>query len=141
MSEIKGVIVATVTPFTEGGREVDLDWIPTHLEYLRKNGADAVLITGTNGEGPSLSLAERRSIIDTVLANRGGLGVMVDTGCSALPDTIEISQYALDQGADAVLIVPPFYFKGLSDEGLIEYYGAIFDALPSDGKVTLYNIP
>ena len=141
MSKIKGVIVATVTPFTEEGEKVDLDWIPEHLEYLRKNGADAVLITGTNGEGPSLSLAERRSVIDTVLENRGDLGVMAGTGCSALPETVELSRYALGQGADAVLVVPPFYFKGLSDEGLIEYYSAVFSSLPSDGKVALYNIP
>ncbi|MFQ5875789.1 MAG: dihydrodipicolinate synthase family protein, partial [Dehalococcoidia bacterium] len=141
MPEIRGVITATVTPFTRGGEKVDLEWIPQHLDYLRRNGADAVLITGTNGEGPSLSLRERRAIIDTVLAHRQGLGVMVGTGCSALPDTIEVSRYALEQGADAVLVVPPFYFKGLSDVGLIDYYVALFDALPSDGKVALYNIP
>ncbi len=141
MSKIRGVIVATVTPFTKNGEKVALDWIPAHLEYLRKNGADAVLISGTNGEGPSLSLAERRAVIETVLANRGDLGVMAGTGCSALPETIELSRYALGQGADAVLVVPPFYFKGLSDKGLIEYYGAIFNSLPSDGKVALYNIP
>ncbi len=108
VAEIGGVIVPTVTPFTEGGERVDLGWIPRHLDYLHRNGADAVLITGTNGEGPSLSLRERKAITDTVLAHRSGLGVMVGTGCSALPDTIELSRYALEQGVDAVLVVPPF---------------------------------
>ena len=141
MAEIGGVIVATVTPFTEGGEKVDLDWIPLHLDYLRRNGADAVLITGTNGEGPSLSLQERKTITDIVLGHRSGLAVMVGTGCSALPDTIELSRYALEQGADAVMVVPPFYFKSISDAGLIQYYATLFDALPSEGKLILYNIP
>ena len=141
MSAVSGVIVASVTPFTEDGEKVDLEWIPQHLDYLERNGADGVLITGTNGEGPSLNIEERKTIVDTVLENRNGLSVMVGTGFSSLPDTIEMSRYAIEQGADAALVVPPFYFKNISGDGLIEYYTTLFDALPPDGKVALYNIP
>src|SRR4030042_481741 len=80
---------AIVTPFTQGGREVDFDWIGGHLAYLRRRGADGVLALGTNGEGPSLSLVERRLVVDAVLRQRPdpGLGVMVGRRCAALPET------------------------------------------------------
>ncbi len=141
MDTVSGVIVATVTPFTQDGEKVDLEWIPQHLDYLKRNGADGVLIAGTNGEGSSLNVDERKAIVDTALENRNGLSIMVGTGFSSLPDTIEMSRYAIEQGADAALVVPPFYFKNISDVGLIEYYTALLDALPPDGKVVLYNIP
>ncbi len=141
MQELKGVIVATVTPFTAGGAEVEANWIPQHLKFLEERGADGVLIMGTNGEGPSLTVGERKRIIDVAMSSRGRLGVMVGTGCAALPDTIEVSRYAAEAGADCVLIVPPFYFKNLAPEGLLGYYRAVLRALPATAKVALYNIP
>jgi 4-hydroxy-tetrahydrodipicolinate synthase len=141
MSELPHNVPAIVTPFVKGGLELDPEWLPQHLAYLEKRGADGVLALGTNGEGPSLSLDERKRIIDTVMGARGGLRVFVGTGCSSLSDTIAISRYALEAGADAAMIVPPFYYKGIEPEGLIAYYDAVFRALPGDGKVMLYNIP
>jgi 4-hydroxy-tetrahydrodipicolinate synthase len=141
MSELPHTVPATVTPFKKGGLELDPDWVPQHLAYLEKRGADGVLALGTNGEGPSLSQEERRQVIDAVLRARGGLRVFVGTGCASLTDTIAISRYALDKGADAVMVVPPFYFKEPAPEGLIAYYDAVFRALPREGKVILYNIP
>jgi 4-hydroxy-tetrahydrodipicolinate synthase len=141
MGKIQGTLPATVTPFIKGGGAVDEDWIPLHLDYLRSRGVDGLVILGTNGEGPSLGLAEKKRVIDTVMANRGELPVVVGTGCSALSDTIEVSQYALEAGADALLIVPPFFFKDISLEGLKQYYQVLFNALPPGGKVILYNIP
>ena len=141
MAALSGVFPASVTPFAEGGGQMDLDWIAGHLAYLERRGADGVLALGTNGEGPSLTLAERRQVTDTVLRHKGGLAVMIGSGCAALTDTIEASSYALERGADAVLIVPPFYFKTVSPEGLNAYYDAVFAALPSGRRVFLYNIP
>ncbi len=136
-----GAFAASVTPFKPGGLELDLDWIPKHLAYLEQRGADGVLALGTNGEGPSLSLAERRLVIDTVVAHKRKLWVYVGTGCASLSDTIEISRYAHEAGADGLMIVPPFYFKRIDDEGLIAYYEAVVKALPRDARVLLYNIP
>lgn len=141
MQELKGVIVATVTPFTAGGGEVEVEWIPQHLRFLEKRGVDGVLVLGTNGEGPSLTTSERKRIIDVVMSNRGRLGVMVGTGTAALPDTVDISRYAVELGADCLLIVPPYYFKQLGLGGLLEYYRAVFRALPDTARVALYNIP
>jgi 4-hydroxy-tetrahydrodipicolinate synthase len=143
MTSLAGTFPAIVTPFTAGGRRVDFDWIGSHLAYLRQRGADGVLALGSNGEGPSLSLAEREQVVDAVLRQRPdeGLAVMVQSGCAALPETIELSNYALEGGAQGILIVPPFYFKDISDEGLLAYYEALLAELPPGAPVFLYNIP
>jgi len=122
---------------------VDFDWIGGHLAYLTRRGADGVLALGSNGEGVSLSLAERKQVVDAVLRQRpdGRLAVMVGSGCAALPETVELSNYALERGADALLIVPPFYFKDISDEGLLAYYESVLAELPAGARVFLYNIP
>lgn len=141
MAQLKGVITAIVTPFTAGGAQVDLDWIPWHLDYLRRRGVGGILALGTNGEAASLSLEEKKQVIDQVMASRGELGVIIGTGSTALPETIELSRYALAQGADAILVIPPFYFKSITPRGLISYYRAVFQALPPERKVILYHIP
>lgn len=141
MAELKGTVVAAVTPFTPGGAEIDFPWIPQHLRFLERSDIDGVLVSGTNGEGPSLALAERKQLADMAIANKGKLAVMLGTGCASLVETIELSQYALRLGADAILVVPPFYFKNLPARGVIEYYRALLRALPNQKKVMLYNIP
>ena len=135
------VVPAAVTPFSQGGVELQLDFIPQHMAYLEHRGADGLLTLGTNGEGVSLSLQERKDMIDAVLTHRGRLRIFAGTGCTALPETIELSRYAIERGADAVLIVPPFYFKSIDAPGLIAYYEAVLSALPNERKVILYNIP
>lgn len=141
MSDLPRIVPAAVTPFSEGGERLLLEWIPQHLNYLERRGADGVLALGTNGEGPSLTIRERKDVIDTVLAHRGRLGAFIGTGCASLPDTIELSRYAIEHGADAALVVPPFYFKQIDPQGLIAYYGTLLDALSPVRKVILYNIP
>jgi 4-hydroxy-tetrahydrodipicolinate synthase len=141
MSWSAHTLPATVTPFAQGGERVLLDWIPQHLAWLEQRGADGLLAMGTNGEGPSLTLDERKQIVDVVMQHHGGLVTVFGTGCASLPETIEVSRYALERGADAVLIVPPYYFKGVPGAGLIAYFEAVLGALPAGRKVLLYNIP
>nr|PZN27298.1 MAG: dihydrodipicolinate synthase family protein [Chloroflexota bacterium] len=135
------LFAASVTPFESITGEVDHAWIPRHLRWMEANGVDGVVPCGTTGEGPSLSVAERMAVIDTVLAHRGRLKVIPGTGCAALPETIALTRYALEHGADAALVLPPFYFKGMSDAGLLAFYRAVCDALPPGGKILLYHIP
>jgi 4-hydroxy-tetrahydrodipicolinate synthase len=135
------VVPAAVTPFSERGERVLLEWVPQHLAYLEHRGADGVLTLGTNGEGPSLSLEERRDMIDAVLMHRGRLRVFAGTGCASLPDTVALSRYAIERGVDAVMVVPPFYFKAVDTAGLIAYYDALLAALPRERRLLLYNIP
>ena len=136
-----GVIPAIITPFVEGGRQVDFTWMERHLTFLREAGVQGVLACGTTGEGPSLGLAERKQVIDACLENRGVMSVMAGTGCPSLTDTLKLSRYAVERGADVLLVVPPFYFKNPSEEGLAAYYRALLRALPAQARLALYNIP
>lgn len=135
------LFAASVTPFVSNTGSVDHAWIPRHLRWMEANGVDGVVPCGTTGEGPSLSVAERLAVIDTVLAARGRLRVIPGTGCANLPETVACTRYAIERGADAALVLPPFYFKGMSDGGLLAFFRAVCGALPAGGKVLLYHIP
>lgn len=135
------LFAASVTPFMAPSGAVDHAYIVRHLRWLEAHGVDGVAPCGTTGEGQSLSVAERMAIFDTVLQHRGRLRVFAGTGCAALSDTIALTRYAVERGADAVMVLPPFYFKNLADQGLLGYYRALCDALPTGTKVVLYHIP
>lgn len=141
MTELSGLIAATITPFVSSVGPVDYEWIPAHMHWLAAAGVNGVAPMGTTGEGPSLGLNERQRLLELVLEHRNGLFVLAGTGCAALADTIALSNYALDEGADALLVLPPFYFKEVSEAGVYDYYRALCDALPSEARLVLYHIP
>lgn len=139
--DLLGLMVATVTPFTAGGREVDLDWIPGHLRFLEAAGIRAVLPLGTNGEGPSVGMEERRRVVETVVQHKGSLGVVAGAGTPSTADTIRAANDALEAGADAVALLPPYFYAEVEAVGLVNYFSAVMEALPATGRVLLYNIP
>ncbi len=142
---LDGLMAAQVTPFTAGGREVDVDWIGEHVDWMRTMGITGILTLGTNGEGPSVGLDERRRVVEAVKrASRGiggGLVVVAGATCPSLPDTIRAANEALDAGADAVALLPPFFFKNVDERGLIDWFSAVIESLPPQGRVLLYNMP
>jgi 4-hydroxy-tetrahydrodipicolinate synthase len=109
------------------------------LAYLKSQGADGVVVLGTTGEFPSFSFAERKKVAETALKNRNGLNIIVGPGTSNFPETIELSKHAEDNGADGLLIVPPFYYKHPNDESLTKYYSMIFEQVKI--PINLYHIP
>lgn len=109
------------------------------LAYLKANGADGVVVLGTTGEFPSFSFAERKRVAETAFKHRSGLNIIVSTGTSNLPETIELSQHAEANGADGLLIVPPFYYKRVRTEPLTKYFSMIFDKVKI--PINLYHIP
>ncbi|PDW02463.1 dihydrodipicolinate synthase family protein [Candidatus Viridilinea mediisalina] len=141
MTNLHGIISAMLTPFTSDVGPVDYEWLPGYLRFLEAGGLHGVLALGTTGEGPSLSLTERQRVLDTILAQRGNLAVIAGTGCAALTETIALSNYAVERGADAILVMPPFYIKGPSEAGIIGYYQALCDTLPPTARLMLYHIP
>lgn len=141
MAEIRGVISAMLTPFTSDVGPVDYEWLPGYMRFMEEGGLHGVLCLGTTGEGPSMSTAERERVLDVVLANRGGMAVIAGTGCAALTETIALSRYAVDRGADAVLVMPPFYIKQPSELGILNYFRALADALPAEARLMVYHIP
>src|SRR5580692_10838758 len=109
------------------------------LAYFKANGADGVVVLGTTGEYPSFSMAERKRVAEIALKNRNGLNIIVSSGTSNVPETIELSQHAAANGADGLLIIPPFYYKKPPLEGLTKHYSLIFDQVKI--PINLYHIP
>jgi 4-hydroxy-tetrahydrodipicolinate synthase len=109
------------------------------LAYLKSNGADGVVVLGTTGEFPSFSFAERKKVAEVAFKHRNGLNIFVSTGTSIFPETIELSQHAEANGADGLLIVPPFYYKRVRTEPLTKYFSMIFDKVKI--PINLYHIP
>ena len=142
MTRLAGVFAANVTPFNPATLAIDHGWMRRHLAYLRERGCNGIVPLGTNGEGPAMSVAERKGVIDTALDAAGGLAVVPGTGCANLPDTVELTRYALQAGADSVLVIPPFFFKNVSDAGVLAYYQRLCDAALQPGQqILLYHFP
>ncbi|GIV16939.1 MAG: putative DapA-like lyase [Armatimonadota bacterium] len=134
----QGVYTALVTPLTERG-DVDYAAFRALVEWQRQHGVVGVVVCGTTGEGASLSVEERERAIATVRECASHLKVIAGTGCANLPETIRLSRFAQQQGCDAILVIPPFYYKGVSDEGLVAYYMRLLDAI--EIPTLLYNYP
>ncbi len=109
------------------------------LAYYKEKGADGIVVLGTTGEFPSFSAVERRKVAETALKHRNGLRIIVQPGTSNQPETVELSAHAEANGADGLLVIPPFYYKNPPLDGLIKYYSAVFDAVKI--PVHLYHIP
>ncbi len=129
---------ATITPCDKSGR-FDPGACKDVLAWFKQNGADGVVVLGTSGEFPHFSVAERKLVTETALKNKVGLNVIVGPGASNLPETIELSRHAQDNGADGLLVIPPFYFNNPPLEGMTRYYTALFEAVSI--PVNLYHIP
>ncbi len=131
---------AIVTPLN-ANQQLDAPAMHALMRHLATCGLDGVVPCGTTGEGPSFSVAERLDIIRCCLAARGSLQIIAGTGCQSLSDTITLTRAAIDAGADAALVLPPFFYKQAGEIGLIAWYRAVCDALPAHGKIILYHIP
>lgn len=139
MSGISGVAVATVTPFGPGGSRIHYGLISGHLEMLAAAGVHGFVPVGTNGEFCSLTLEEKKRMLLSAGRAKGPLFMMAGVGSCSLPEVLELIDYAADAGADAVLIVPPFYFKDVEQAGIVEFYRHVLEG--TDLPVFLYNIP
>lgn len=140
-AKFNGIHAATITPFNKHGH-IDLEDFATHLDFLAQEGCHGVLLSGTTGEGPSLSIEERQMLLANASANKQGLTLLAGTGTANLPDTIELTRAAYDLGMDAVVVIPPFFYSDVDERGIHHYFKSIIDsAVPGDGKLFLYNNP
>ncbi|HET6382570.1 MAG TPA: dihydrodipicolinate synthase family protein [Armatimonadota bacterium] len=142
MKELCGVMTAIVTPFDAAGALM-LDALPAYLEYQAAAGIEGVVVAGTNGEGPSLSLGERKLLLENVIRLRptiaADLIIIAGTGAASITDAIDLTRHAGTVGADAALALPPFYFKNPSAQGVADYFSRVMDAARI--PVLLYSIP
>ncbi|MEJ2667100.1 MAG: dihydrodipicolinate synthase family protein [Deinococcales bacterium] len=133
-----GVYAAALTPFTPDG-DLALEGIPGYLGFLLERGISGLLVLGTNGEFASLTSEERRSVLEGYLdANAGRVPVIVNVGATAVPDVLALTRHARRAGADAVALLPPYYYP-LADAGFENLIDTVADAF--GGSVYLYNIP
>jgi 4-hydroxy-tetrahydrodipicolinate synthase len=133
----KGSITALVTPFRNG--KVDEAAFTKFVDWQISEGTHGLVPVGTTGESPTLDHDEHKRVIElAVLAARKRVPVIAGTGSNSTDEAVELSQYAQEIGADAVLVVTPYYNKP-SQEGLYQHYKAINDAI--DIPIVIYNIP
>ena len=141
---LSGVFAAALTPLTQEFAP-DLEAIPLLLAFLAKRGCHGALLLGTTGEGPSYSPEERKAILEAAVLVRQvhpGFKLLAGTGTPSLDETIKLTRAAFDLGIDAVVVLPPYYFKKVPDEGLFNWFSQVIQkGLPSDGQILAYHIP
>jgi len=139
---ITGVFCASVTPVTED-LAPDHAAFAAHCRRLLEQGCDGVALLGTTGEANSFSTAERRALLEAAVTS----GITPDrllpgTGVTAWTETLELTRHALSLGVNRVVMLPPFFYKGISDDGLFAVYAEIVERIGDERlQVVLYHIP
>ena len=135
--QLRGLFVATTTPLA--GDRFDRDVSSRHLDYLIENGIDGIVACGTTGEAATLTKRERKEVIGhTVQIAAGRVPVVAGVGTNSTAETIRLAADALAIGADALLIVTPYYNKP-PQAGLLLHYEAIADE--TGAPIVVYNVP
>ena len=141
---LAGVYAAAVTP-VKADASLDLDSVPALFEFLASRGCHGVVLFGTTGEGPSFSPTEREALMRLarqVRESMPGFRLIAGTGTPSLSETIDLTKLAFDLGFDGALVVPPYYFRKATDNGLFTWFSEVMDrAVPSNGYVLGYHFP
>lgn len=134
---MSGVIAAIATPIEESGAP-DLARAMKLARFLLDNGCDGLNVLGTTGEATSFSLAERKAVMDAYKSNGLPLDrLMVGTGAAAVSDAVALTKHAAELGFAGALVLPPFYYKGVPDDGLVAYVDTLVKAT-ADKPIPLY---
>jgi len=133
-----GCYPAAVTPFDAQGRVDDVSVVKL-LATFEAAGCQGVVLAGTNGEGPSLSSYEKRDLLRTASRSKGRLKLILGIATPSLTEAEWLAVQAAKDGADAVLVMPPGYFRGATEEGVERWFRALLDASPV--PVIAYNYP
>lgn len=139
MSELKGVCVPICTPFTDGGATVDETGLCDHIDSMIEENVHIICINGGTGEFPFLSENEKRRNIEIATKHIAGrCQLIAHVSCIRTQDTIEAGKHAKDNGADAIMVLPP-YFEGPDVEGVMWHYDNI--SCDVGLPIMAYNIP
>ncbi|BDI07843.1 dihydrodipicolinate synthase family protein [Sphaerotilus microaerophilus] len=139
---LNGIWPALLTPLDER-LDIDGPRFASHARQLLDAGCAGVTPFGTTGEGPSFSVAERIAGVDALLA--GGVPasrVLVSTSCAALPDVVALTRHAVEAGAWGCLMMPPFFLKGVPEQGVVDAFSQVIDRV-ADARLRLvvYHLP
>jgi dihydrodipicolinate synthase/N-acetylneuraminate lyase len=140
MQAIEGVYVANVTPFRDDASlSVDVDSYLAHVSWLEEMGVRGVVPFGTNGEGPSVTLREKLRVLEALFAQGLSIQIIPTVMQGNLPETLEMVEALNGYPATAVLILPPYYFKPASAEGLERFFELVLEA--TSYPVIVYHVP
>jgi 4-hydroxy-tetrahydrodipicolinate synthase len=136
-----GVNAAVLTPMN-ADLSIDLDRMVGHCRWLLANGCDGLAVLGTTGEANSLGIRERLTVLEGLVA-RGipAENMLPGTGTTAVTDTVVLTRKAQELGCRGALLLPPFYYKNPSDDGLLAYFNEVIQRVAGDIKIYLYNFP
>jgi 4-hydroxy-tetrahydrodipicolinate synthase len=137
-----GVLSPVLTPFKKD-LTPDAERFVAHCQWLLEQGINGLAVFGTTSEANSLSVEERITLLEALIT--GGVDparLMPGTGCCSLSDTVRLTQHAVQNGCGGVLMLPPFYYKGVSDDGLYANVANVIERV-GDGRlrIYLYHIP
>lgn len=133
----EGIGVAMTTPFRNN--QVDYDSFRDHIEYLIENNVQSIIVNGTTGESPTLSPEEIKELLRVGVETAAGrVPVIAGTGTNSTQQSIDLSVFAEETGADGVMLITPYYNKS-NQRGLIAHFTAIADSI--NIPVILYNVP
>jgi 4-hydroxy-tetrahydrodipicolinate synthase len=137
----RGVLSPVVTPFTSDLRP-DAARLARHCRWLLDNDV-GLAVFGTNSEANSLTVPEKRTLLDALVdAGVPASRMMPGTGTCALPDTVELTRHAVAHGCGGVLMLPPFYYKGVPDDGLFASFAEVIERVGDARlRIYLYHIP
>lgn len=139
---IQGVHCAAATPVTAEGAP-DLKLFAAHCRGLLEDGCHGIAMLGTTGEANSFGLGDRMALLDAAIA--GGTPaetLLPGTSAPSVSDTLALTTHAVKAGAKGVVLLPPYYYKGVSDEGLYRFYSRVIEGVGDDRlRVVLYHIP
>jgi len=142
---LAGVYAAAVTPIRSTDSTLDLESVPVLMNFLASRGCHGAVLFGTTGEGPSFSPSERESLMRSAHAYRNqlpGFRLIAGTGTPSLSESIDLTKLAFDLGYDASLVVPPYYFRKATDDGLFAWFSELIKkAVPSDKYILGYHFP
>ena len=139
---IEGVLSPVITPFRKD-LSPDVDRFVRHCKWLMKSGCAGLAVFGTNSEANSMAVEEKLELLDALV--KGGVpaaSLMPGTGHCALTDSVKMTREAVRMGCGGVLMLPPFYYKGVSDEGLFRNFSEVIERVGDERlRLYLYHIP
>ena len=139
---LKGVFCPTLTPLEDDGAP-SVALLERHCRWLLERGCHGIVLFGTTGEANSFTVDERRGLLEALLAARfPAERLIVGTGCCAVGDTVALTRHALQAGCPRVLALPPFYYKGVAEAGVVDAYARTIEGVADDRlALLLYRIP
>jgi 4-hydroxy-tetrahydrodipicolinate synthase len=142
--DLYGVYAAAVTPL-RSTLAPDTQGVISLMEFLHQRGCHGVLLMGTTGEGPSLSPSERRQLLKSAQTYREtnpDFRLLAGTGTPSLQETIDLTREAFRLGVDGVVVLPPYYFRKVDDDGLFAWFSYVIQKAVPDGRALFgYHFP